>query len=63
MKSFTLDEVWKTVIPGDFKGTKIEYLIYMRNEKKIQEERNKGHCNHKNFKTFQTTTELVDNYL
>ena len=42
MKSFTNEEVWKTDLPGDFKGNKMEYLIYMRREKQLKELRAKG---------------------
>ena len=34
MKTFTSDEIWNTVVPGDFKGDKTTYLIYLRQEKK-----------------------------
>ena len=37
--SFTTDEIWNVNVPGDFKGTKIEYLVWLRSEKKNEKER------------------------
>ena len=65
-KSFTTDEIWNTNVPCDFKGTKIEYLIWLRNEKKLEEEKrrrnkNKGH-QHSNCQS-HSAAGLVDAYL
>lgn len=29
-RTFTTEEVWNVVVPGDFKGSKVEYLIWRR---------------------------------
>ena len=41
-RTFTTEEVWNVCVPGDFKGSKVEYLIWLRNDKKEAEERKKG---------------------
>ena len=41
-RTFTTEEVWNVVVPGDFKGTKVEYLIYLRKEKKEKKEKEAG---------------------
>lgn len=41
-RTFTTEEVWNVVVPGDFKGTKVEYLIWLRNEKKEKKDREAG---------------------
>ena len=40
--TFTTKELWDTVVPGDFKGSKMEYLLYLRAQKKEEEDKRKG---------------------
>jgi len=35
---FSPAEIWGAEVPGDFSGTKIDYLMYLKEEKKTQEE-------------------------
>ena len=41
-RTFTTEEVWNVVVPGDFKGSKVEYLLYLRNERKIKKDKEAG---------------------
>ena len=41
-KQFTNAEIWNAQVPGDFSGGKIDYLIYLREEKKTKEEIENG---------------------
>ena len=41
-RTFTTEEVWNVKVPGDFKGSKIEYLIYFRASNKEKKERELG---------------------
>ena len=37
MKTFTTKEIWDTCAPADFIGDKLDYLIYLREQKKEKE--------------------------